>query len=285
MKITPAELKATDTPIQLLDVRLPEVFDESHIDGAENNCVHEVEFLPRLKDVAPDAGAMTVLYGIDGECHETSVAFAKLSKQGYSKLRILDGGFEAAAKTLPIIKGQPLPAPPPEPDGRYLLDLEESRCEWTGRNLLNKHFGTVAFASGHLDFEKGTLTGGEIVLDMKSIVCKDLEGTPLHQVLIGHLESDDFFDVEKFPKVTVSLERFTAGEALAAVTIKGETHRVAIATREGLNDEGLPVAQACCSIDRTKWGVIYGSKKFFRRLAGHFVHDEIELDLRIVTKR
>ena len=284
MKIAPDTLKNTAAKFQLLDVRLPDDYEAAHLTGAKSNCVLEVDFLSRLPDSAPDLDAMTVIYGINNGSHEAEVASEKLARQGYSNIHILEGGFEAASTVLPVEKGQPLPEHHTAPDGRFTLDLEESRCEWTGRNLLNKHSGTVEFSSGHLDFKKGELTGGEIILNMKAITCSDLEGTPMHQVLIDHFESDDFFDVGKFPTVTIFIKKIHRGTTSADVTIKGKTHGVEIITREGLSEEGFPVAQASCFIDRTKWGVIYGSKKFFHRLAGHFVHDEIELDLRIVTK-
>lgn len=107
----------------------------------------------------------------------------------------------------------------------------------------------------------------------------------MHQVLIDHLQSDDFFDVEHFPEVTVKLGKFHQGKVTADVTIRGNTHPVSVVIHEGINDQGFPVAHGMGVIDRTQWGVIYGSKKFFHRLAGHFVRDEIELDLRIVTTR
>lgn len=283
--MNPENIKNDTSALQLLDVRLPDVFEEAHLAGAKNNCVLEVEFLSRLSDTAPDPAARTVLYGPNDSSHEALVAFEKLQRKGYSDLHILGGGFERAMEILAVKTGVSLPAPPPAPHGRFSLDLAESRCEWTGRNLLNKHAGTVAFSSGYLDFENGTLSGGEIVLDLKAMVCADLEGSELHQVLIDHLQSDDFFDVKNFPQASVSIEGFSEGKTTAQVTIKGKTHPATIRTREGLNEEGLPVAQATCAIDRTKWGVLYGSKKFFHKLAGHLVHDEIELDLRIVTKR
>ena len=43
------------------------------------------------------------------------------------------------------------------------------------------------------------------------------------------------------------------------------------------------VAVQISDIDRTDWGVLYGSGRFFRRLAGHLVNDSIELQLRLLT--
>lgn len=47
--------------------------------------------------------------------------------------------------------------------------------------------------------------------------------------------------------------------------------------------EGKAAAQASFTIDRTQWGVIYGSGKFFKRLSGHLVNDLIEFQIKIVT--
>jgi hypothetical protein len=46
--------------------------------------------------------------------------------------------------------------------------------------------------------------------------------------------------------------------------------------------DGRAGAQGTVSIDRTRWNVMYGSGRYFDRLAGHLVNDEIELRLRLV---
>ena len=50
--------------------------------------------------------------------------------------------------------------------------------------------------------EHGTLVGGQISIDMTSIENTDQEGK-WKANLEGHLKSDDFFNVEKFPKSIV----------------------------------------------------------------------------------
>jgi hypothetical protein len=44
---------------------------------------------------------------------------------------------------------------------------------------------------------------GRAVIDLNNIVCFDLHGTEWHDVLINHLRSDDFFEVERFPEALV----------------------------------------------------------------------------------
>jgi hypothetical protein len=42
--------------------------------------------------------------------------------------------------------------------------------------------------------------------------------------------------------------------------------------------------QAQLDIDRTLWGAVYGSSKFFGRLGQHLVNDVVHLFLKMVTK-
>lgn len=49
----------------------------------------------------------------------------------------------------------------------------------------------------------------------------------------------------------------------------------------GLTPDGIPAAQATIAFDRTVWGSIYGSARFFHRLGMHLLND---LQVRIVAK-
>jgi polyisoprenoid-binding protein YceI len=152
--------------------------------------------------------------------------------------------------------------------------------------------GWIALKSGYLDFDGTTITGGEVVLSMHQIHCDDLAGTPLHDVLIAHLRSDDFFDTERFPEARFVLRsaRFDpnspGGQNLrveADLTLKDVTAPLSFTASAGIDPDGRPAAQAAFALDRTQWGVIYGSGKWFHRLAGHLVNDLIEFQVRIVA--
>lgn len=277
-------LKQNSETIQLLDVRLADDFEAAHLVGAVSNCVYEVAFADRLADTAPDPARLTVIYGADGNSLEAVMASEKLGRLGYSRVEILEGGFAEARNTLTVVKGQRLSDPPPGPDGTYEIDLQQSKVEWTGRNLLNKHYGTIAINSGELRFRAGELVGGTVTLDPSQLHCNDLEGE-MHDLLIQHLLSHDFFDIECFPEMRVEISGASQDEIEAELTIKSQTHPIRFPIASGLTAEGLPAAQATLAIDRTRWGVLYGSKKLFHRLAGHLVNDQIEIDLRIVTKK
>ncbi len=288
-------LKSANPPL-LLDVRLEEDYHVAHLTGAKNNCVFEVAFLQRMNDIAPDKNAPVCVYGASDRSFESRMAAEKLARAGYQNVSELREGFAGCqAAALSIEKGKPAEETAVAPaDGHLDIDLAESRIEWLGRNLLNKHSGTLAFKSGRLEFAGGQLRGGVLVIDMNSIACVDLAGDRLHDVLVGHLKSDDFFDVALHPEARVEIRAAApvhgaaAGacnlQVKAALTLKGITRPVEFLASAGLTPEGKPAAQAALAIDRTEWNVLYGSGKFFERLAGHLVNDLIELQLRVITK-
>ncbi|MGD1977860.1 MAG: YceI family protein [Akkermansiaceae bacterium] len=282
---TAEELREATDRYQLLDVRLADDYEAGHLEGAKGNCVFEVAFEGRLTDSAPSKEVLTVVYGANDDSREALMAAEKLERLGYADVRVLKGGFEEASGIISVIQGTPLPASPAEPDGRFVLDLEESYVGWTGRNLINKHHGRIGIREGELVFDNGTLAGGSVVLDMNAITCVDLAGTDLHDVLIDHLKGHDFFDVDVFPTAEVAVKEADEQQATIELTMKGVSGEVVIPLEAGLNEEGCPVTQAAFSINRTKWNVLYGSKRFFNRLAGHLVNEMVEIELRLITKK
>jgi len=292
--MNPKEL-ASLTEFQLLDVRLPDDFEASHLQGAVNNCVFEISFIDQLAQTAPNPSLTTVVYGANDESSEASIAAEKMKHAGYTDVQILEGGIQGALSlNIAAEAGTPLPDEPQAPEGQHSLELEESTFEWLGRNLINKHWGTAPIESGHLDFNKGAVVSGEFKIDLQGLVCTDLKDTDLHDVLIAHLQNDDFFDVTNHPKAifTVTGSSPIEGGSPGApnltifgdLTLRGQTHPIQFEAATGLTSEGHFAMQASLSIDRTRWGILYGSGKFFHRLAGHLVNDLLEFQLRIITK-
>lgn len=48
-------------------------------------------------------------------------------------------------------------------NGTYLIDAENSRLEWIGRNLNNRHFGRIDILKGELVIVEGRPSAGNIV--------------------------------------------------------------------------------------------------------------------------
>jgi polyisoprenoid-binding protein YceI len=277
----------------LLDVRLPEDFEALHLPSAENQCVYEVSFLSGIeKRNLPKAKSVCV-YGAGEDSHESRTAADKLERMGFTDVLDFRGGLEVWVAAGHATESTGVAPKEPEiVDGTHQLDLKESKVLWTGRNLINRHYGEVAIASGQVVVRDGLPASGEATLDLKRITCTDLAGDMMHNVLIHHLESDDFFDVARFPEAKFIFDRAECMSGKPGcrnlrlhgrLTLRGVTRPLVIEAAAGITPEGKAALQSVFTIDRTDWGVLYGSGRFFRRLAGHLVNDSIELQLRLVT--
>ncbi len=157
-----------------------------------------------------------------------------------------------------------------------LTDITSSSIVWKGYKVSGSHTGTLGLKSGSLTFDGDALTGGEFVIDMASLACTDLTGDYAAK-LDGHLKSDDFFGVEKFPTsaLTITDVKSTGKNSYAVtadLTIKGITKPVTFdASIYGKK------ATANLKIDRTLYDVRYGSGSFFEGLQDNLIYDEFDL--------
>ena len=156
------------------------------------------------------------------------------------------------------------------------IKTDNSTVTWKGYKVTGSHYGTVALKSGHLVFDQGKLTGGEFVVDMTTIVTDDLEGEYKGK-LEGHLKSDDFFGVEKFPTANLVFTKVKSTgknsyEVTGDLTVKGISAPVTFEMSVYGNK-----ATANVKIDRTTYDIRYGSTSFFDDLKDKAIYDEFDL--------
>ena len=156
------------------------------------------------------------------------------------------------------------------------IKVESSKVVWKGYKVTGSHEGFISIKSGQLTFNDGTLTGGDFVIDMSSIINTDLEGEYKGK-LEGHLKSDDFFGVEKFPTASLVFTQVrsvskNSYEVTGDITIKGKTESISF----DLSVYGNK-ANASLKIDRSKFDVRYGSTSFFDGLKDKAIYDEFDL--------
>ncbi|MCB0551512.1 MAG: YceI family protein [Phaeodactylibacter sp.] len=167
------------------------------------------------------------------------------------------------------------------------VSVEKSNIVWNGYKVTGSHTGNVQLKSGNLDFDGDKLVGGSFEIDMASITCNDLEGE-WAQKLVGHLKSDDFFGVEKYPTakfvITQVVSRGTPGDykVVGDITIKGITKQIKFFTNVK-NDGGQKVATAEVKVDRSDFNVRFGSGSFFDNLGDKTIYDEFDLKIELVT--
>ena len=157
------------------------------------------------------------------------------------------------------------------------MEVKESTITWVGKKVTGKHTGTINLKEGYLEMEGENIVGGAFVMDMTSIQVTDLSGE-WKDKLEGHLNSDDFFGTANHPTATLVIESATKSESTFTVngkiTIKGVTEPITF----DLKMEGSTGTTAL-KIDRTKFGIRYGSGSFFDNLGDKTIYEDFDLDV------
>lgn len=286
-------LLGTARPPALLDVRLEDDFAASHLPAARNACVFKMSFLEDVACLGLRTDDPVVVYGFGVGSHESRVAAEKLTQAGFTKVSEFRDGLPAWLAAGHPVEGTGMSPATGSLHGTMSVDLGESRVEWTGRNLLNRHVGSVAIRSGQLSFDQRVLVGGEFVLDLNAITCADIADSALNRLLLEHLQSDDFLDVAQFPEARFQIHQVELVPAAGAgrpnvriageLTLRGQVKPLEFLATTGWTPQGRFAAQAVLTFDRTAWGSIYGSGKFFHRLGMHLVNDLIEVQVRLLA--
>jgi len=172
----------------------------------------------------------------------------------------------------------------------FMVDTTASVIEWKGEKPTGTHTGTIKLSQGTFKANDSIVESGNFVVDMKSIEVTDLEGEDklkLERHLMGTVKGKegDFFNVEKYPNTSFEVTGISQKEGKTMLqgnlTMKKETKNVEFPVSISLNGDTLELTSDSFVIDRTKWGVNYGSKSVFDSLGDKFINDEIELTINL----
>jgi polyisoprenoid-binding protein YceI len=190
----------------------------------------------------------------------------------------------AVETTDPLTEGQ-------AGQGADTLAVSTGVVEWTGSKPTGQHNGTFSVSQGQLFVENNTISAGEFTIDMNSLKVLDLSDAKENADLAGHLKSEAFFQTDSFPtaKFVISTvnalvapdSRGNTHSIAGNLTLKGAKRGVKFPAKVALND-GICSAECALSIDRTQWGVVYGSKKnIIKNLGDKFINDIVHLKIKL----
>lgn len=171
-------------------------------------------------------------------------------------------------------------------NGMYKISTEKSTVGWKAAKVSGEHFGSVSVAQGSLEVKSEIIADAEIVMNMTTITVDDMEGEYAEK-LRGHLNSEDFFAVEQFPTALFNLSgmKYVDGQYVASgsLQIKDTTGPVSFPVTLK-NDNGSVIITGTATIDRTKYGIKYGSGQFFENLGDKMIYDEFELKFNLFAE-
>jgi polyisoprenoid-binding protein YceI len=176
----------------------------------------------------------------------------------------------------------------------YKLQPQLSTLGWEGKAVTHGHNGTMQFTDGELLVKGNAIVGGTVTVDMKTMKATDIADAESQGKFVGHMSSDDFFGVASYPTSTFKIVSVTpikgaakdADNATIAgdMTIKGVTQRISFPAKVGVKGD-LASATGKVTIDRTKYGLKYGSKSFFDSIGDKAINDDFTLTFNVIGKK
>lgn len=167
---------------------------------------------------------------------------------------------------------------------------EVCKVEWHAAKVTGSHKGLILLKEGMVRLKDGQLIGGEFTMDMRSLSCTDLK-LPYRTKLERHLRSPDFFATDSIPtsKLTITSVEPMDKDGFNTningdITIKGITKPVSFPAQVKVSDNKFAVYSEMV-IDRTEFGIRYGSGSFFENMGDRTIEDEFKLEIKIGAKR
>ncbi|MDP9080830.1 MAG: YceI family protein [Bacteroidota bacterium] len=166
---------------------------------------------------------------------------------------------------------------------KFKIVSAQSNIEWTGRKVTGAHNGTIAIKEGSLTLTNGKLTGGKFVIDTTSIKILDVTDPATNAQFAGHLASDDFFSIEKYPEAVLEITAVVDNHIEGNLAIKGITHPVGFDAAINTNNDTL-TATGKLVIDRTNYNMKFRSGNFFKDLGDTLIYNDFDLNVSITAK-
>ncbi len=165
---------------------------------------------------------------------------------------------------------------------RFKIVPAQSNIEWVGSKVTGTHNGTIAIKQGELLLSEGTLAGGSFVVDTTSIKITDITDPETNAQFAGHLASDDFFSIDKFPEATLEIISVKGNHVDGYLTIKGITHPIAFDAAIEVKGDSL-TATAKIIVDRTLYDMKFRSGNFFLNLGDTLIYNDFDLTVSITA--
>jgi polyisoprenoid-binding protein YceI len=158
----------------------------------------------------------------------------------------------------------------------------QSVVEWVGRKVTSSHNGIIAVKKGELILNDDKIVGGQFVIDTTSIKILDIADPATNAQFAGHLASDDFFSIQKFPEANLEITSVNGDRIDGNLTIKDITHPIGF-NAEIIVIDDVVTATARIVIDRTKYEMKFRSGNFFKDLGDTLIYNDFELNVRVIA--
>ena len=194
---------------------------------------------------------------------------------------------------------------------KYIVDTKQSVVIWKGSRLLGGWEGSTLLNDGSIQGDVDLLKG-ELLIDNRHLVggAVEVDMNTIEQKFDDQLSYNKLpalFDVKKFPVSTFIITKVETGnyghtkvptdgsikvttdghiKVTGKLTFEGITKVVTFPAKMHFKDgmDGTVEVNGTLLIDRTDWGIDYGSEKHFYE-SGDAILDDVKLLMKIVAKK
>jgi polyisoprenoid-binding protein YceI len=142
----------------------------------------------------------------------------------------------------------------------FAVNTKESKVDFSGSKKAGFHPGYFPVKDGNVAVTNGKISGGKFTIDVTGIKVTDGAGEKLE----GHLKTPDFLDAAKFSDAVFEITSVNYSDANTAqiagsLTLKGVKAEIKFDAKVREVSETKLFAEAFFSLDRTKYGILYGA--------------------------
>lgn len=170
-------------------------------------------------------------------------------------------------------------------DGTVSVDTSASAVMWKGVMVgMYDHSGTVKLNSGSVTVADGKITGGTFEVNLTTITPTDENYKPEEdrtpEKLVGHLSSDDFFNVAQFPTATFEITGSEGTTVMGNLTVRGKTNAEKVENVVISEENGMVKMTGDLTFDRKKYDVA-----FTHPMKEMVLSDEVVLNVSLVAPK
>ena len=172
----------------------------------------------------------------------------------------------------------------------YNVDTDASIINWEGSKVGGMHTGTIDIQSGMVMVNGENVESGEFTIDMNSIAVTDLEGESAMS-LKAHLEgtaegkATDFFNTPEYPTAKFVVTGLNGNTLEGNLTLKDITKNVSFPVNVSYDGDRMMLTSEEFTIDRTDWGIVYGSTTLADTVKDKAISDDMTLKVNLVATK
>jgi len=143
-----------------------------------------------------------------------------------------------------------------------------SHLKWKASHLggVKERFGKISLEEANILVNENMVNYANFVINLSSLTVESLEDKEMSDKLTGHLKSEDFFNIEKFPTAQFELTGVESAQGdfnsrvTGNLTIVGISKSITFSANISISEAEVSVKSEDFAVHRKDWGLTYNAE-------------------------